>query len=160
MENQIIKSTGCCEPFDPAPWQDAEITWTNKLFVTDHVTSLFYIPLNFGSKMTKNSNLIDKAGAKRPTIVITGDDSLWGCNIYIDADKDIPGAKMTTISGTFLTKVFEGSYQNMGKWIKEMGAFVKAKGKETKKLYFYYTACPKCAKVYGKNYTVILAQIN
>jgi hypothetical protein len=160
MNTQEVKSTGCCEPFNPELWQDKEITWQDKLFVKDHVTSLFFIPLNFSSKMTKNSNLIDKAGAKRPTIVMTGEDALWGCNIYIDTDKQIPGTQMTTISGTFLTKVFEGSYQNIGKWIKEMDAYVKSKGKETKKLYFYYTACPKCAKVYGKNYTVLLAQIN
>jgi hypothetical protein len=67
---------------------------------------------------------------------------------------------MATISGTFLTKVFEGPYQNMGKWIKEMDAYVKAKGKENKKLYSYYTTCPKCAKAYGKNYVVLLAQIS
>jgi len=44
-------------------------------------------------------------------------------------------------------------------WIKEMNGYVKSKGKELKKLYFYYTACPKCAKKYGKNYVVLLAQI-
>jgi hypothetical protein len=27
------------------------------------------------------------------------------------------------------------------------------------KLYFYYTMCPKCAKAYGQNYTVILAKV-
>jgi hypothetical protein len=27
------------------------------------------------------------------------------------------------------------------------------------KMYFFYTTCPKCAKVYGKNYTVLLAKI-
>ncbi|MHC4509420.1 MAG: hydrolase [Planctomycetota bacterium] len=26
-------------------------------------------------------------------------------------------------------------------------------------MYFFYTTCPKCAKVYGKNYTVLLAKI-
>ena len=66
---------------------------------------------------------------------------------------------MVRISGTFLTRVFEGPYKNMGKWVKEMKAFVKTKGREIKKLYFFYTTCPKCAKVYGKNYTVILAEV-
>ncbi|MGE5758418.1 MAG: hydrolase [Sideroxydans sp.] len=28
-----------------------------------------------------------------------------------------------------------------------------------RKLYFYYTTCPKCAKKYGKNYVVILAEV-
>jgi hypothetical protein len=72
----------------------------------------------------------------------------------IDVSKDINQANMATLSGTFLSKVFEGSYKNMGKWIKEMHAYVAGKGTETKKLWFYYTTCPKCAKKYGKNYVV------
>ena len=38
-------------------------------------------------------------------------------------------------------------------------AFVSAKGKNMKKMYFFYTTCPKCAKIYGQNYVAILAQI-
>lgn len=40
-----------------------------------------------------------------------------------------------------------------------MNDFVKSKGKEVKKLYFFYTTCPKCAKHYGQNYTVLVSQI-
>jgi NMD protein affecting ribosome stability and mRNA decay len=47
----------------------------------------------------------------------------------------------------------------MRKWIKEMKAFVEDKGKTLRKLYFFYTTCPKCAKKFGKNYVAILAQI-
>lgn len=66
---------------------------------------------------------------------------------------------MEKLSGNFLSKVFEGPYKNMGAWMKEMQGYVKSKGKELKKMYFFYTTCPKCAKYYGKNYTVILAQV-
>jgi len=40
-----------------------------------------------------------------------------------------------------------------------MQNYVKSKNKDLKKLYFYYTTCPKCAKIYGKNYVVLLAQV-
>lgn len=91
--------------------------------------------------------------------MLTDENSLWGADIYIDVAKEVPGSQMATISGTFLTKVFEGPYQNAGKWAKEMQEYVKSKGKELKKIYFSYTTCPKCAKVYGKNYVVLFAQI-
>ena len=87
------------------------------------------------------------------------ENSLWGADVYIAISKDIPGARTTTLSGTFLTKVFEGPYRNMRNWIDEMKSFVKGKGKELQKLYFFYTTCPKCSKKYGKNYVVILAQL-
>jgi hypothetical protein len=160
MENQTVKPTGCCEVFDPVPWQDKEIVWTNKLFAKDHVTSFFHMPLNMGQVVTKNLALIEEAGAKAEhQLMLTDEKSLWGADIYIDVAKGVPGAKMATISGTFLTQVFEGPYQNAGIWMKEMEAYAKSKGKQMKKLYFSYTTCPKCAKAYGKNYVILFAQI-
>jgi len=161
MDEQTINPTGCCEPFDPAPWENQEIRWNNKLFVKDHVTSFFHIPLNMGSKIVKNMELIEEAGAQAPyQLMLTDENSLWGSDIYIDVAKEVPGAEMAEISGTFLTKVFEGPYQNAGEWAKEMEEYVKSKEKEMKKLYFSYTTCPKCAKEYSKNYVVLFAQID
>jgi len=91
--------------------------------------------------------------------MLTDEKSLWGADIYIDVAKDVSGAQMAKLSGTFLTKVFEGPYQNAGKWAVEMKEYVKSKGEELKKLYFSYTTCPRCAKAYGKNYVVLFAQI-
>jgi len=92
-------------------------------------------------------------------VLLSDEKSLWGADIYIAVAKDVPGAEMAKISGTFLTKVFEGPYKNMGQWIKQMKAWLESRAKEMKKVYFFYTTCPKCAKYYGKNYVVILAQV-
>ncbi len=54
--------------------------------------------------------------------------------------------------------VFEGPYSRAGKWAGEMAALLKEQGRPLKKLYFWYTTCPKCAKVYGKNYVVLVAE--
>jgi len=160
MTAQAIKPTGCCEPFDPKPWEDKEITWRDKIFVKDHVTSFLHIPLNMGRKIVKNLGLIEKARAKAPyQLMLTDEKSLWEADIYIDVAKNVPGAQMATLTGTFLTKVFEGSYQNAGKWAQEMKKYVKNKNHKLKKLYFSYTTCQRCAKAYGKNYVVLFAKI-
>lgn len=152
--------TGCCPRFDPTPWEDKEIVWKDKLFLKDRVFSIFHIPLNFGQVIVKNIELIKKADALSPVpLMLSDENSLFGSDVYIHVTKDVPGAKIERISGTFLTKVFEGDYRNMGNWIKEMQEFVKSKGKTLKKMYFFYTTCPACAKHYGKNYIVILAQV-
>lgn len=161
MTDQIVKSTGCCEPFNPEPWEDKEIVWQEKLFVKDHVTSFLHIPLNMGAKIIKNMQLIEKASAKAAyQLMLTDEKSMWGADIYIDVVKDVPGAQMAKLSGTFLTKVFEGPYQNVGQWAEEMKKYVESKGKKIKKLYFSYTTCPNCAKAYGKNYVVLFAKID
>ncbi len=152
--------TGCCPRFDPGPWEDKEIKFQDKLFLKDHVRSFLHIPLNFDKIMVKNMEKIEAANALTPEPLLLSDEkSMWGADVYIAVSKEVPGAQMEKISGTFLSKVFEGPYNNMGKWAKEMQGFVKSKGKELKKKYFFYTTCPKCAKYYGKNYTVIMAQV-
>lgn len=150
----------CCRPFDPEPWRDKEIRWDRKAFVTDRVRSLFHIPLNFGAVMKRTVALLEAAGARTdPMIILSDDNSLWGADVYVEAAKDVPGAKMASLSGAFLSRVFEGPYGNAGRWVREMKDFVRSKDKEFGRLYFYYTTCPRCAKAYGKNYVVLLARV-
>lgn len=150
----------CCPPFDPHPWDEKTVTLENKRFIKDRVTSFLHIPLNFGAVMTRSMQAIEAAGAKSPTSVILSDEnSPWGADVYIEVTRDVPDATMATISGTFLSKVFEGPYRNVRTWIEEMKAFVAARGKSLRKLYFFYTTCPRCAKEYGKNYVVLLAEV-
>jgi hypothetical protein len=150
----------CCPRFDPEPWDEKEITWQDRKFVKDRVRSFLHVPLNFGSVMKRNVALIEAADAKSEEVIVLSDEnSLWGADVYIAVTKDVPGATTTTISGTFLSKVFEGPYQNVRKWIDATRDFVASKGKEIRKLYCFYTTCPKCAKKYGKNYVAILAQV-
>ena len=137
MSAQQVKSTGCCEPFNPVPWNEKEIVWKDKIFVKDHITSFLHIPLNMGQKVVRNLSLIEKANAKSPyQLMLIDEKSLWGYDMYIDVKKEVPKAKMSTLSGTFLTKVFEGPYQNAGKWAQEMNDYVKAKGKDLKNYFF------------------------
>ena len=158
-ENET-NETGCCPRFNPDAWEEKEITWTDKLFVKDKVRSFLHIPLNFGQVMVRNMEMIEKAGASAKEMIVLSDEkSMWGSDIYIAIGKDFIGSNAVKISGTFLTKVFEGPYKDMGKWTGDMNSFVTSKGKTAKKTYFFYTTCPKCAKVYGKNYVVILAEV-
>lgn len=155
-----LKETGCCPRFNPAPWQDKTLKWENKKFVKDSVLCFFHIPINMDGKMAKNMKLVDAAGAKNPeSIMLMDDRGLFASDIYIAVDKDVPGAQIATLSGTFLSRVYEGAYQDAGKWAVDMASYVKSKGLALKKLYFSYTTCPSCAKAYGENYVVLFAQV-
>lgn len=152
--------TGCCPRFNPKPWDGKMISLSNQLFLKDRVKSLFHIPLNFGSVITRNMEKIELARAlPKKYMAISDENSLFGSDLYISVTKNVPGAKITKLPGTFMTKVFEGPYKNIGKWTAEMKKYTLSKGKKTKKVYYYYTTCPKCAKAYGKNYVVLLAEV-
>mgnify|MGYP001579847354 CR=1 FL=1 len=160
MDAQTTKPTGCCEPFNPEPWQDKEVAWDNKKFIEDRVFTLFYIPMNFGSVITRMNKKVEGAGAKIPDFLCLSDHtSKWNMNLYLATDKDVPDAENVTLSGKLLSRVYEGSFRETGKWHQDFDSFVKNKGLPVKKMYTWYTTCPKCAKVYGKNYVVLFAQV-
>jgi hypothetical protein len=158
---QPVVTTGCCPPFNPAIWQDREIVWTDKKFIKGTVRSFLHMPLNMGSVITHLCSIIDKAGASmdQETIILSDEVSGWRSDQYIAVSKIVPGCNNVTLSGTFLIKVFEGPYRLAPKWYQEMEQYVASKGKTAKKIYAYYTSCPKCAKTYGKNYVVLFAQV-
>ena len=150
----------CCPKFNPMPWDGKMHEWKNKKFVKERVSTFLNMPLNFSSVMKRLDEQIRNAGATIPDWVCLSDHtSKWNMDVYCAVDKEIPTLENTTLSGTFLSKVYEGSFKDTGKWCKDFEEHAKSKGLQIIKWYMWYTTCPKCAKKYGKNYVVILAQV-
>ncbi|KPJ86192.1 hypothetical protein AMJ57_00300 [Parcubacteria bacterium SG8_24] len=166
MENRLPEydydnsETGCCPKFDPQPWDGKEFRFEDKLFAEASTVNFLHMPLNMGSVITKSWKRIEAADARPDDfLLLSYDPSPWRGKHYFAVTKDVPGMEMVRLTGTFLTKVFEGPYKDAGKWVKQTEEYVKRQGKEIRRLYFFYTTCPKCAQHYGKNYTVAFAQI-
>lgn len=73
--------------------------------------------------------------------------------------KAVPGEETTSLSGDFITAVFEGPYRKAGDWYRDMQDKVRARGHTPAEVYFFYTTCPKCAKAYGENPVVGVARL-
>lgn len=164
MSHKSDESNVCCPPFDTALWNDKTSIWEDKLFIKDTIPQIFHIPLP--SKMNKTiTDMWNKAvqGEANPKmedfLLLAYDPSPWKSEFYMSVTKEVENADNVKISGTFLSKVFDGPYNAVPKWIKEMEQYVGSKGYKTKKYYFYYTTCPKCAKKYGHNYVVAFAEV-
>lgn len=153
--------TDCCAKLDTERWDEHEFTWENKRFLKDHVRSVFHIPVNFSAVMTRDHTAIEAAeGYPSEPLWLTDEVSPWRSDVYMAVDRVIPDADMDELSGTYLTKVFEGPYRNVGKCTKSMEEYVAGKGRDVKKTYYYYATCPKCAKHYGKNHVVLFAKVD
>jgi hypothetical protein len=119
------------------------------------------MPINFGSVVKKMMAKIEKSGAQPLDWMSLSDHtSRWNMDLYVAVDKEIQDAKNVTLSGKFLSKVYEGDFKDTGKWCKHFEDFAEGKNLDVKKWYMWYTTCPKCAKKYGKNYVVIIAQVS
>lgn len=154
-------STGCCPRFDPTQVHEGEQIWKERLFVAEPVAELFHIPLNMVRKVKHATALIRAAGAQpleRP-LFLGEEISPFRANIYLEASHYVPEARMITLSGTFLAKVFEGPYADAPRWMAEMQHLAAAHGKHIQRFLFGYTTCPRCSKAYGENYVVLYAQL-
>lgn len=153
--------TGCCPRFSPEPWHNKTFTFKQKPFVKVVSRSFFYVPLNLGSVIAKTWAAITaaKADDKTEFVMLSHDLSPWKCEHYFSVKKSVPGLDNLKMSGQFLSRVYEGPFQNAPHWIKDMQTYVECKGKKAEKVYLYYTTCPKCLQVYGNNYVVALAKL-
>jgi hypothetical protein len=153
--------TGCCPRFDPSTWEGQELHFKDKPFVRAKTRSVFHIPLNMGSVFASTMKAIQDAHADdQEFAVLSHDLSAWTGEHLFAVTKDVPGLENIKLSGDFITQVFEGPYSDTAKWCKEMESFAASKGKRIDSLYYFYTTCPKCAKQYGKNYVVAVAQVS
>jgi hypothetical protein len=160
MTTTTEQNSTCCPPFNPEPWDNKIFEWNNKKFIKDHVCTLFYMPMNFGTVMKRLNQKIEKVGAGIPDwLGLSDHTSKWNMDIYLAVDREIPGAENTTLSGKYYCRVYEGPFKETGKWCKDFESIVNGKGFKIKKWFMWYTTCPKCAKKYGKNYVVIFGQL-
>lgn len=149
----------CCPKFDPKKWDKKKVTWKGKLFLKDKVFAFFHIPLNFKSVIKGNIDKLKDANAMPKDLMVLYDKkSFFYDNVYISTNKALPKSEDVKVTGTFLTRVFEGS-KNKNQYIKEMKEYVKLEKQELKNIYFYLTICPKCGKECAKNYVVLFAEI-
>jgi len=154
--------TGCCPVPNTKDWDKKRIVFENRYFIRMYTKSLMYMPLNMANIMQKLNKTVEAANAGLPMeqgMILSSDLSPWKAEQLYAVNRPIEGADNVTLDGTYLSMVFEGPYQDAGKWHTAIYKFAEEEGCDIDKVYLFYTTCPKCAKHYGKNYTIVLAEI-
>jgi len=150
----------CCPEFIPAPWDDKIIEWNNRRFIKGKVRTMFFMPMNFGKVIRKLDEKIRNSGSSvEDWLCLSDHTSKWNMDIYLAVDKEIQGAENVLLTGKFYSRVYEGPFKDTGKWCDDFKKQAETKGLKVKKWYMWYTTCPKCAKKYGKNYVVLISEV-
>ncbi len=154
----------CCPKFDPEPWDGKTHEWDGKPFIKDSVGQILHRPLprSMGKTIGRMWKLAKDSGADpkiEDFLLLAYDPSPWKSELYMAVTKDVPGAEIVKLSGRYVTKVFDGPYSSPPIWVKEMAEFVELMGEKPMKYFFYFTTCPRCAKIYGHNYAIVFAQV-
>ena len=159
--DQSENPTQCCPRFNPLGWDGQEMHLRDKRFLRARTISVAHVPLNMGKVFARVQAAITAAAASDPThwLVMSREVSAFSAEHLFAVTREVPGEEMFSVSGDFLTRVFEGDYGHMRHWHAEMEALARARGRGPKAVWFFYTTCPKCAKVYGKNPVVGIVEL-
>ncbi|MDD3190148.1 MAG: hypothetical protein PHI66_00415 [Candidatus Pacebacteria bacterium] len=155
----------CCPKFNLEKWDEKTLDWDNKQFIKESIPTLFHLPFPpmIGKKISKMWKMAEEVKAtsddKEDTLVLFCDPSAFRSELYLSVTGNVPGANNAVISGTFISKVFDDSYNAIPKLIKQMDKYLAGVGKKAKKYYVHYAYCPKCAKKFGHNYMIIFAEV-
>jgi hypothetical protein len=155
-----VNTTGCCPKFNPAGWDGQELHFRDKPFVRATTRSVMHVPLNMGKVFTRVGKHIDDASAQDTgqALVLSRDTSPWESEHFFAVTAPVRGEEMTSLSGDFTTRVFEGPYRQAREWHKQLREIARGHDGEAR-IFFFYTTCPKCAKAYGRNYVVGVAEL-
>lgn len=160
-----MESTQCCPKFNVERWDKKAFNWNSKKFIKDSIPEIFHIPIpsTIDKKITRMWTSIEKSNAQSPnkedTLILFRDPTPFKGEIYISVEKDVPNEENVTLSGTFISRVFDGGYNDVPKFIKSMEEYLSETNKIPKDYYIHYAYCPKCAKEYDHNYMIIFAKI-
>lgn len=157
-------SAECCPKFNPQKWDGQSFSWEEKLFIQETIPTFFHIPFPpmIGKKIMKMCELAKQSKASPPKddwIVLFHDPSAFRSELFMNVMKPVKGAYNTTLSGDFETKVFDGPYHAVPKFMKAMDVALAKKALKASKYYVHYAYCPACAKMSGHNYMVIFGKI-
>ncbi|HLM84283.1 MAG TPA: hydrolase [Candidatus Bathyarchaeia archaeon] len=159
----------CCKILSPAEWDKKEIVWRDKPFLKSHYFAFLHVPVNIGAKISEGMKKIDEAGLGAEQMVLSKNDGIFGADILIPIKNKTDIFEVDLITGRFLTRLFEGHYGDMRKWIRETRIWCRekqglaagrGKGWESEEFIFWYATCPKCAKKRGdKAQVVVFAKV-
>ena len=155
----------CCPKFEVEKWDRKTFDWANKPFIKESMATFCHIPFppSIGKKITRmHTAALDQGAAipdKTDVLILFRDPSAFKSEIFYAVTKNVEGAENTAISGRFVARVFDGKYNKVPMFIKEMEKYLKEDGKVAKDYYIHYAYCPKCAQEFGNNYMIIFALI-
>ena len=155
----------CCPKFNPERWDEKTFNWKEKHFIKESIPQLFHIPFPpmIGKKVTKMWKMAEESKTAPPkkedVLLLFYDPHAFKSELYLSVTGSVPNANNVKISGTFISKIFDGPYNAIPKYVKQMDEYLVNKGKKAKKYYVHYAYCPKCAKKYGHNYMILFAEV-
>lgn len=156
----------CCPKFEPQRWDEKTFNWENKHFIKESIPTIFHMPFPkaIGKKVTKMMGLAEESDSlsddKLDDLLLFNDPTAFKSDMYLSVSENVPYAHNVELSGTFISKVYDGAYHKVPKFMKQMNEYLRAQDEKADDYYIHYAYCPKCSKKFGHNYMVLFAELD
>lgn len=163
--NKEASGSECCPNFDPERWDRKSFEWNDRPFIKESMPTFLHMPFPpiIWWKITKMCKMAENAKAnlakKEDTLLLFYDPHPFKSEIYLSVSGEVPKAKNIKITEKLMSRVFDGPYNDIPQYIKEMNKYLATENKTAKRYYIHYAYCPKCIKKYGHNYMILFAGI-
>ena len=146
-------------------WTIKQFHWEHKPLIKASVPTLFHIPSQkiLGKKITNMMKQVEDSNKmvkdNEDILLLFAEPHPFRSDMYISVTDQVPHTKNVRISGTFMAKVFDGSYKAVPKFMKQIDTCLGDKNKKAENYYVHYAYFPKCAEEANHNYIVFFAEI-
>ena len=160
------KEKECCPEFHPEKWSEKTFKWHEKRFIKTWLPTFFHIPYApmIAKRIANLMELAEEAQAleenKEDILLLFTDPHPFKSEIYLSVNHHVQNANNTSLSGNFISKVFDGPYKAIPKFIMQLKDFLHLQEEKAKRFFVHYAYCPKCAEEFDHNYMVIFAEID
>lgn len=146
--------------FNAEPWQHELHAGRNKPFIKTTLRSLWYVPIGFGKAMLRLEALLRGKNAKHPEHLNPAAQlPKRRMNLLRASAPTNPIVPIETLDELYFSRVYDGDYSNMNRWMQDFEHALKVKKLRAKQIFIWQTNCPGCAKKVGSNPAVIVAEV-
>lgn len=155
------KKDVCCVRMNSREWDLKQHVWKREPFFVVKHGLFFHIPINFGGIVKTAMDQLEKTyKPEYPFMMLERELNWFTGKLMVALKKPAKGPDVEYLSGTFISKVFNGPYNRLGPAVQELAEHVRKKrGARPTEFYFWYTVCPRCAKKLGGYQTIIFARM-
>lgn len=141
--------TGCC----PEGSDGRHLHFEGKPFVRATTRGIMRIPSDMWSVFARVQTHVEDAAAQEPEgyRVFSRDISSSEGEHLFAVTAPVVNEEMTTLSGDFITCVFEGPYRNAKNGVHDTETAEIADGHQAKRIFTFYTSYPKFARLFGES---------
>ena len=160
-----VREKECCPAFKPEKWSEKSFKWNEKRFIKTWIPLFFHMPIPaiVAKKIVKLSSKAEHANAleeqREDILLLFTHTNPFRSEIYLSVRSSVESANNVKLSGNFISKVFEGPYKAIPKFMRQMEHYLSLQEEKAKRFFVHYAYCPKCVERFGHNYMVIFAEI-